>query len=618
MDILFPVLSVITSIIPLLVIGGIIAAVVYLIRRRGKAEDAPGIGTLKRLYYYGLSFLALGVAAPGVILLIDFLLDSLFGPPTLSRGQSQLALALALTIVGTPIWFLHWRLALNAVQRFPAEAQALSRHIYIYLVLGITAALFAFGLVSFLRWLLGSGDFNGFNIAFPAVWAGVWAYHWHLQTQDGGRTKDGATVRRLYVYVTSLYSLVMLLTGVGIVIWRPLREAYDTLFTTQLLLPGGVGFWTSLWTDTTRTGVAIAAVGGGLWWWHWHRLAKGDTDSVLRQIYLYLFAVLGGAATVVITLSMLLFAVLQWFIGEPGSSAASAHFRSLPGLVSALAPGATLWGYHWALLQQESLLSAVRWRVARRIYRYLVAALGLGTLSVGLVMVFLVALGLLIPQAGVQLLDGQWWRNPVVLGITLLVVGIPLWGYYWIGLQRDVATGPTEERTALSRRVFIYGVFGIATLLVLGNLSALLFMFLRDLLEAELSLQVLQDAKWSIGILLMAGAISVYHWLVLQEDRREMPAGETPPKEESPAEVAPVAKEMIAVAAQTAQGLVARLESQLGVPIRVWRRLDVAEAPTVTEEELLAIRQRVIDAPGDRVLLTIDASGVRVLPYREQ
>ena len=104
---IFTVLSVFTSIIPLLLIVGIIAAVVFFIRRRGKTEDDPGIGTLKRLYFYGLSFVSLGVAAPGIILLIDFLLDRLFGSPTLSRGQTQLALALALTIVGTPIWFLH-------------------------------------------------------------------------------------------------------------------------------------------------------------------------------------------------------------------------------------------------------------------------------------------------------------------------------------------------------------------------------------------------------------------------------------------------------------------------------------------------------------------------------
>jgi len=349
-----------------------------------------------------------------------------------------------------------------------------------------------------------------------------------------------------------------------------------------------------------------------LWWWHWHRVARGDTNSQLRQVYLYLFAVLGGAATVVITLSLILFNVLQWFIGEPGSAAASAHFSGLPGMIAALAPGASLWGYHWAVVQQESLISTGRWQAARRVYRYLVAALGLATLSVGLVMVFLVALGVLIPQAGAQLSDAQWWRNPLVLGITLLMVGVPIWSYYWFGVQREVAMGPVEERAALSRRIFIYGVFGIATLLVLGNLSALLYMFLRDVLEGGLSRQLLQDARWSIGTLLMAGAISVYHWLVLQEDRQEIPASQ-----ETGAQGVPVARDLIALTGQSAQASVRGLESRLGVPIRVWRRLDGGDAPGLTEEELDAVRDEIINAPGNCALLIVDASGVRVLPYRE-
>ena len=463
-----------------------------------------------------------------------------------------------------------------------------------------------------LRWLLGSGGFNGFNIAFPLVWAGIWGYHWNVQALDVQRTQIGATVRRLYVYITSLYGLLMLVVGVAIVIWRPLKEAYAALFTTQLLLSGDVGFWTSLWTDTTRTGVGILVVGGGLWCWHWYRAAKGDTDSALRQVYLYLFAVLGGAATVVVTLSMVLFYVLQWLIDQPGSAAAVAHFRDLPGMIAALVPGAALWGYHWAQVQQESLLSADKWQAARRVYRYLVAALGLVTLSVGLVMVFLVAMGVLLPQAGPQLLDPQWWRNPMVLGITLMAVGVPLWSYYWFGVQRQVATGLIEERTAQSRRVFIYGVFGVATLVVLGNLSALLFMFLRDLLEAELSLQLLQDARWSIGTLFMAGTISAYHWLILQEDRRGMSA-----RKETPASQVPVSKYLIAVAPDTAQDLLQSLESRLGVPIRVWRRLDGGNATSLTDEELDAVRLEIINAPGNQALLMVDASGVRVIPYAE-
>ncbi|MSQ16340.1 MAG: hypothetical protein EXR54_02040 [Dehalococcoidia bacterium] len=612
MDIFFG-LYLIGILVPLLVVAGIVAAVVAWMRRRGSSQEADtGIGTLKRVYYYGLSFIALGVAAPGVIVLLDFLLDNLFGPPVLSNSQTQLALGLALTLVGVPIWFLHWRMSLKAVQRLPAEATALSRKIYLYLVLGITAALIAFGLVMLLRWVLGSGSFNGTHIAFPLIWGGVWAYHWHIQSVEGRGDEAWAWVPRLYWYFTSLYGLVMLATGVGIVIWKPLRAAYESLFTPQILLSSAVSSWDSIWTDTTRTGVAIALAGAAGWWWHWHRAAKGDVNSVLRQVYLYLFAILGGAATVVVCLSILLYLVLQWFIGEPGSVAAAAHFRRLPGVIAALVPGATLWGYHWALMQQESRLSTGRWQAARRVYRYLVAALGLGTLSTGLVMVFLVVMGVLVPQAGTQLLDAQWWRNPLVLGVTLLVEGIPIWSYYWLGVQREVEVGAAEERTALSRRVFIYGVFGIATLLVLGNLSVLLFKFLQDLLEADLSLQLLQNAKWSIGTLLMAGAISIYHWLVLQEDRWEAPVNEEPA-----APAISTTKGITALASEPAQALVQQLQSCLGVNILVWRRLDGGEPPNLTEVELDAVRQRIIETPGDRVLLTIDASGVQVIPYRE-
>ena len=63
MDIVFGIIS---NFIPLLVIVGIIAAIVAAVRRRGGGEvEEPGIGTLRRLYYYGLSFVALMVAATG-------------------------------------------------------------------------------------------------------------------------------------------------------------------------------------------------------------------------------------------------------------------------------------------------------------------------------------------------------------------------------------------------------------------------------------------------------------------------------------------------------------------------------------------------------------------------
>ena len=187
-----------------------------------------------------------------------------------------------------------------------------------------------------------------------------------------------------------------------------------------------------------------------------------------------------------------------------------------------------------------------------------------------------------------------------------------MWGFYWSGLQRDASIG-LVERSSLSRCVFIYLVLGAAVLAALGNLSALLFMFLRDALEGQLSVQLVQDAKWSIGALLTAGAISVYYWLVLREDRRAMPVPEAPATG-----ALPVRKAVIALATEAARPLVRRLEAQLGIPVRLWQRLDPdAEVPTLTDEDLRVTQERIAEAPGDRVLLTIDASGVRVVPYRE-
>jgi hypothetical protein len=316
-----------------------------------------------------------------------------------------------------------------------------------------------------------------------------------------------------------VFSLSMLAVGIGVVLALLLGAAYETLFGTELLPAAG----TTLWRDSTRIAVAIALVGGGFWWWHWHRAAPGDIGSALRSVYLHLFAILGGAATVVVCCSVLLYTVLQWLMGRPEVPGAAAHFRILPGLIAALAVGAGLWGYHWAVVRDDSgntVGSAGGGPAVYGIYRYLVAGLGLGTLAVGLVVALAVVLGLLVPAPGQPLVTSQWWRNPLTLAVTLLLVGIPLWSFYWFGAQRDAKTAPREEGAALSRRVFLYLVFGIAVLLSLGNLSALLFIFLRALLDGQMSTQLVHQARWAIGMLLMAGAVSGYYWLVLREDHR--------------------------------------------------------------------------------------------------
>ena len=68
--------AIVFNLVPLFIIG----AVIYLIvqrRRAGPTLDVPdpGIGTIRRTYFYAISFVALMMAANGIVLVIQFVLE---------------------------------------------------------------------------------------------------------------------------------------------------------------------------------------------------------------------------------------------------------------------------------------------------------------------------------------------------------------------------------------------------------------------------------------------------------------------------------------------------------------------------------------------------------------
>lgn len=602
------VLGILAGLVPLLVLAGIIAGVVWLLRRRAGREEDPGIGPLKRFYYYGLSFVALMVAASGLGVLVDYVADEVAATSLISQGQERLALGIAMTLVGTPVWMLLWHLAQRSVANVPWESGALGRRVYVYLVLTVSAAVAASGLVTLLRWLFRVDEFSGTGIALPLVWGAVWAYHWQVARSSGDEEVGRDPVHGLYQYATAWYGLGMLTVGSGIVLWRMLLLAYDSWFGTDLLYSDNTG----LWSGVTATAVAVALVGAAWWWWHWHWAARADAGSPIRQVYLNLFTILPGTVAVLVSLTILLFRVLQLALGGPDDSVVE-HFRIVPWALPVALAGIALWGYHWTVARQEAP-SGGGVPAGRRIYRYLVAAVGLAGLGVGLVLLIAAVIGGVAATLQDILLEQSSW-DVLALALALLVVGIPIWWYHWSGVQREVHTGAVEEVAAPARRFFVYLIFGAAALIALGNLSAILFMVLRDALEGSLSPQLVKDIKWSIAMVMVAGAGSGYHWLVLKEDQRMFPEEE--PERPQQAQAVP-GKTVIAVAAAAAQPLLSRLEERLGIPVRVWQRLDQeAGVPELSEEELEDARERISAAPGDRVLLTIDDSGVGIVPYRE-
>ncbi len=604
MEILFGLLN---MLIPLAVLGGIVAAVVAWRRREGleaETEIDQGVGTVKRLYFYGATFPYMMVAGVGVVLVARYVLDELFGPPVLSRGTGQLALGVALGVVWTPIWVWHRLRVQRFVEEEPVERRSILRKLYVYLTLVVTAALIAHSSVELLRWLFGARSFSGYPIAAVVVWSGLWVFHWVAERGEGQPTDETRTVRRLYVYVTSTFSLAMLATGASFLIYLVLREAYEGLFSVPVLLRGEEG----LWGDMARNSLAVALVGAGLWAYHWLYVARLDTESTLRQFYLYVVAILGGVITTLSATGVVAFGVLQWLVGTPEEASAAAHFYFLPGALTPLIVGPALWLYHWATLQQERT-ALEQLRTARRIYGYAMAALGLGALAAGIIVLVPTAIGIAVTSARDVLAGSDWWRDHIVLVLTLGILGAPVWTYHWFSMQRAVAAAGAEERASLPRRVLILAILAVGTLAFLGSVSYLLFMFLDAILGNTLSLTLLRDVKWSIGTAGAAGLIVPYYWLVLQEDRRAPAEAATQP--------AAPAKSVTVLIPGGGGPFLAQLERALNRKVRVLHRLDPdVGVPRLSAEDFDSLNRRIAEAAGSRVLLVADAAGVQVLSYR--
>ena len=590
------------GLIPLVAIAGLIAAVVAWRRRQGLEVGAEGIGAVRRLYFYFGTFAYMIVAGVGVVLVARYVLDELFGPPVLERDVTGLAIGVALALIWAPVWAWHRLRVSRLLAEEPAERESVLRKIAVYLTLTATAGLAAQGCVETLRWLFGARSFGGYGVAALALWSVLWAMTWAIEEREGQPTEDTRTVRRFYLYATSVYSLAMLAAGVSFVLYIIFREAYEGMVSLPVLLRGDE----TLWGDTMRDALAMTLVGGGIWAGHWLVFARADRSDT-RQFYLYTLAIMGGAVATLSASGVLLYGLLQWGFGTPEQNTASAHFRLVPGALAPLLVGLLLWAYHWTTVEQERA-AAGELRAARRIYGYIMAALGLGALAGMVIALVPTVIGIAITSAQEVLIGPDWWRDRMVLVATLGLLGVPVWGYFWYAVQRQAARFGAEERNSLPRRILVYGVLTAGTLTVLGSVSYLLFAVLNAMLENNLSLTLLRDMKWSIGTLAAALIFTPYYWFVLQEDRRAAP---------------PVAERVAARKAVTlliggdGRALAGRLEEALGAKVRVLQRADAdAGQPELSAEDLRRLGQRITEAAGGQVLVVVERAGIQVYSYR--
>ena len=587
------------------VIAVVVVVAIIQRRRRGSQRDVDqGIGTVRRLYFYVVSFVALMMAFNGLVQIVQFVLDGAFGGDVVTASRTRLAVGISLGVIGLPVWLFHWRLVQRYAAELAFERRSVVRKLYSHVVLGVSVTMIIVGLVAIARWVFDDRSFPGYAWASVIVWSAVWAYHWRLEAAEGRPTPETRSIHRLYLYLVSLAALVMLSIGVGRAVHIILQEGYEALVSLPVLVPTQSG----LWRGAMREALAVGLVGGLGWGIHWLYFVRDDAASALRRLHMHMFAMLGGAITVLVAIGVLSFGLLVWLIGVPDQESASAHFRFLPAVVTSIAVGLGIWGYHAVVARAETAEAPTDTFGIRRAYDYVLVAVGLGTLAVAIGALVSTSIAILVDSAQDVLAGPDFWKNQIALVLTLGLLGGPVWAYQWSSVQRQATRMGADELLALPRRAFIFVALAVAVLALLGSASFLIFVFLRDMLNGELALTVLRETKVALGILVAGGIFLPYYWMVYRSDQQAKPEADAAP---------PIRrKEVSVLAGDDGERFVSDLESALGygVELLAWADPDASE-PAQSEADLSELAERVSEAEGSRVLLVPEDGAFRVLSY---
>jgi len=472
--------------------------------------------TIRRLYFYLVALISLEVVLWGIIGLLRSILSNPVG-----SAADMLARALALILVGVPVFLFHWLWVQRAASRDPEEQGAMLRAAFFYLGLGMVLLPAVQNLLALLnRLLLGivSAPASDALLGGSQTWADnlialaanllVGAYLWSRLRRAWDalpEEKNFSDARRLYRYLWLLYGLGLSVAGVYtllVYLFSPARTA-----------------------SGLANGLALALVGAPVWVYTWNRAQQALTEaderrSLIRLGVLYLTA-WGGAFVSLIAASVVLTAVWQALLGAPGGWAQA--FRRMDSALALAIPLGALWAYYGRWLRRHCALDEETRAGRMRLYRYLLAFLGLGMLISGLLVLQTFLVDGLIGTASWEV----GLRSRLSAALAMLMVALPLWLPLWRTAQAEAARpdadGEAARRSPI-RKTYLYAALLVGVLGGMGTAVSVVFQVLRTLLGGSISAGFFSALLNNLGALAIFAVVLVYHLLVMRQDTTRTPA----------------------------------------------------------------------------------------------
>jgi hypothetical protein len=532
------------------------------------SAESRALPAVQRAYFYAVALVSIHMIVLGVANVLrvgaEIALDAPSGgftglpfvfaefnrPRELYREQTSLAIALL--VVGVPAWLVHFRSAQAAARRDVAERASALRSLYIHLVVFVTALLvFGYGQRAFRLVLQGTtfgstptfgpGSFGlESNWEARAAGAGVMALtsafvlasHLRLSWAD----RRGAAVRGRAAEVRQLALYALVVTGVFFFsfttvttidgIWRRVADAFVELPGTTNFVPFGAV------QEPTRDDFlrfqllgSIPAIVAGLvlWLGTWITLQRGlvhgpdidvERQSVVRKFAIYLVVFISALA-VLIAATFISSSIGRRLLGDPVVESFSSLWHDLGFPTITAVVFGTLWLFHRRVVESEAARETEVARAAtiRRLYTYLIAAIGLAMAAIGTAG----SVGVI----GSQLIGFNTHDEAETAAyVSLVLVGLPAWGFHWRQAQLRL---DGDERRSVERRGYLYLVVlgGVLGGLIFG--SAALYRLLNATLAFSFTTVAWHDI-WHFSVdAAVSAAAFLTHLRFVRADRAAVP-----------------------------------------------------------------------------------------------
>lgn len=593
--------------IPLLFLAVLVVVARKLFSR--DSHGAPSTFSVRRLFQYALLFGLLVISASGVSGLIGRLFDS---GQVIAASRTDLARDITFAIIGIPLYFAMSRWTRRTLNEDPSERHSVAWNAYLSIVsisALITAMTAAFRV---LNWALGEEPFRGADLSQFLIWGLVWVAHWQL-IETGSREEEA----RAHYISGSLVGLGTLAFGIGGLIASTARTLIES-DEKSLLVDSG---------NRTIQAISLIIISLPVWYQYWLKKSLSMKRELFWYSYTLLIGVAGGFLTLVISGSVMIYDLLVWYVGDPQETLAARHFDSSAGALGSAIVGLATWWYHanvvnspvnaaansQASTQVAETSAATKSRdEVRRVYEYIISGISLIAAAAGLMMIFVAIIESVTPGEVVSTTSST---NTLMVAITLLIVGAPIWYFFWSRIESHlVADG--EEISSPTRRIFLLMLFGVASVAAVISVLTAVFLFLDDLLNNELGQETLRQMRFAIAILVSNAAIGWYHWNIYRDERK--------------VNVRKARKDKFVVLVGPRDESLARaIQLQFGGHVQMWQSEDQEQPGAVqkSSEPAKSIqngvsgwdRQKVIDliesTRSDEVMVIKEKRGIKAIPF---